>query len=46
MKPIRTELHIYWDDGCTIEVRYFPSIRQAKNYIKINRPNNYKIVTI
>ena len=44
MKPIRTELKIYWEDGVTIECRYFPSIRQAKQYVKRNGIANYKIV--
>jgi len=44
MKPIRTELKIYWEDDVTIECRYFPSIRQAKQYAKRNGIANYKIV--
>ena len=43
MKPIKTELHIEWDDNVTVEIRYFPSIRQAKKYIKSNRPNKYTL---
>jgi hypothetical protein len=43
MKPIRTELHIEWDDGVTIEVRYFPSIRKTKKYIKQNGVIKYRI---
>jgi hypothetical protein len=43
MKPIRTELHIDWDDGVTVEVRYFPSIRKTKEYIKQNGVINYRI---
>ena len=44
MKPIKSELKIYWDDDVTIECRYFPSIRQAKSYAKTNGISNYKIV--
>lgn len=46
MKPIKSELKIYWDDDVTIECRYFPSIRQAKNYVKTNGISNYKIVKL
>ena len=46
MKPIKSELKIYWDDDVTIECRYFPSIRQAKNYAKTNGIRNYKIVKL
>ena len=43
MKSIKTELHIEWEDDATIEIRYFPSIRQAKNYIKRYKPSNYTL---
>lgn len=43
MKPIKTTLKIYWDDGITIEQRYFCSIRQTKLYVKRNGIVNYKI---
>ena len=46
MKPIKSELKIYWDDGVTIECRYFQSIRQAKNYVNANGIRNYKIVKL
>lgn len=36
MKPIRTELKIYWEDGVTVETRFFPSIRKAQKYVKDN----------
>ena len=39
----RTTLHIYWEDGMTIELRYFPSERAAKNYVKANGCVNYMI---
>ena len=29
MKPIKTNLHIEWEDDVTIEIRSFPSIRSA-----------------
>lgn len=38
-KPI--ELHIEWDDGCTIEIRYFDSICDAKRYVKEYGIKNY-----
>lgn len=43
MKPIKTELHIEWDDDVTVEIRYFPSIRSAKKYIKRNGLTNYTL---
>ena len=43
MKPIRTELNIYWDDGVTIATKYFPSIRKAKKYIKYEGIENYRL---
>ena len=36
-------LHIYWDDGVTIENRYFPSKDAAKSYAKSNGVVNYMI---
>ena len=36
-------LHIYWDDGVTIENRYFPSKNAAKSYAKGNGIVNYMI---
>lgn len=29
-------LHIYWDDGVTIELRYFPTKKAAKTYAAKN----------
>jgi hypothetical protein len=43
MKPIKTTLKIYWEDGATIEQRYFPSIRSTKQYVKDNGIDNYQI---
>lgn len=28
----RFELHLYWDDGVTIEVRYFETREEAESY--------------
>lgn len=25
-------LHTYWEDGATVELRYFPTKKAAKNY--------------
>lgn len=36
MKPIKCEVDIPHEDGMTIEIRKFDSIRQAKKYIKSN----------
>lgn len=40
---IPTTLKIYWDDGDTIECRYFPSQRKAKAYAVYNGIQNYKL---
>jgi hypothetical protein len=37
------ELHIYWDDGVTVECRYFPTKKKAKEYAKSNGIPNYVI---
>jgi hypothetical protein len=37
------ELHIYWDDGVTIECRYFGKRKDAESYAKANGVANYKI---
>lgn len=42
-KAIKSTLHIYWNDGVTIEQRYFPSRRSAKRYAKNNGCISYKI---
>ena len=36
-------LHIYWDDDITVELRYFPSEKSAKQYAKCNGVVNYNI---
>ena len=43
MKAIPCELHIYWNDGVTIECRKFPSILSAKRYVKNEGIKNYNI---
>ena len=40
----KCELKIYWEDGVTIECRYFPSKKDAKKYAKDNGVVNYRIV--
>lgn len=42
MKP-KITLHIYWDDGVTVELRYYPSNKAAKKYAKDNGYSNYLI---
>ena len=37
------ELHNYWDDGCTIECRYFNTKKEAKAFAVYNGYTNYKI---
>ena len=39
------ELHIYWEDGCTIECRYFHTKKAALAYAKDNGipKSNYNI---
>ena len=39
------ELHIYWDDDVTVELRYFPSRKAAKKYATDNGIPNYMITT-
>ncbi len=36
-------LHIYWDDGVTIELRYFPTKKRAERYAKDNGIVDYTI---
>ena len=36
-------LHIYWEDGVTIELRYFPTKKAAEAYIAKNDCVNYFI---
>ena len=36
-------LHNYWDDGVTIECRYFPTKKRAKQFAKDNGYVNYQI---
>ena len=43
MKAIPCELHIYWDDGVTIECRKFPSMLSAKRYVKNEGIKKYTI---
>ena len=43
MKAIPCELHIYWDDGVTIECRKFPSMLSAKRYANNEGIKNYTI---
>lgn len=43
MKAIKSTLKIYWEDDVTVELRYFPSISQAKKYVKTNGIANYII---
>ena len=38
------ELKIYWEDGVTIECRYFSTYRAAKEYAEREGCVNYKIV--
>ena len=39
----RVTLHIYWGDGATIELRYFPTEKRAKEYAKRNGILDYMI---
>jgi len=42
-KNKQVELHIYWDDDCTGEVRDFPTREAAKRYAINNGIANYRI---
>lgn len=37
------ELHIYWEDGCTVECRYFSTKKEALTYAKVNGIPSYRI---
>ena len=39
----KSTLHIYWDDDATIELRYFPTEKAAKEYAEANGCTNYMI---
>lgn len=39
----RYELKIYWDDGVTVECRYFMTVEDAKYYVKRNGICDYEI---
>lgn len=39
----KVTLHIYWGDGATIELRYFPTDKKAKEYTKRNGIVDYMI---
>jgi len=39
----KSTLHIYWEDGVTIEWRYFPSKKAAEQYAKHNGCVDYMI---
>lgn len=39
----RFELCLYWDDGVTIEVRYFPTREEAEEYAIHNGTDEYII---
>lgn len=39
----KNTLHIYWEDGITIEYRYFPNKKAAEQYAKDNGCVNYMI---
>lgn len=43
MRHGKYTLHIYWNDGVTIELRYFYTERAAKEYVAENGITNYKI---
>lgn len=39
----KVTLHIYWSDGATIELRYFPTDKMAKEHVKRNGIVDYMI---
>ena len=43
MRSEKYELHLYWDDGVTIECRYFPTKKEAKQYADANGFTNYRV---
>ena len=40
----RYELKIYWEDGVTVECRYFITEEDAQDYVKQNGVEDYVIV--
>jgi len=38
------ELKIYWDDGITVECRYFMTVEDARDYAERNGVGDYAIV--
>lgn len=40
----RYELKIYWDDGITVECRYFLTVKDAQDYAEHNGVGEYIIV--
>lgn len=45
IKRSKYELHIYWDDGVTIECRYFNTKKKdAMEYVKNNGITNYQLI--
>lgn len=43
MAKKQVTLHIYWCDGVTIELRYFPTDEKANEYVKRNGIVDYMI---
>jgi hypothetical protein len=43
MARVKYVLHIYWDDDCTVEYRYFPKRKDAVDYVKSNGISDYAI---
>lgn len=39
----KVTLHIYWDDGVTAELRYYPTKKMAEKYATDNGYDNYLI---
>lgn len=43
-KNAKWELKIYWEDGVTIECRYFPTYEMAERYANSEGCEDYDIV--
>ena len=43
---MKYELHIYWEDGVTIECRYFYTKKEAEAYAESEGITNYKITEL
>lgn len=44
MRNRRFELHAEWDDGCTVEIRYFERRKDADEYLRRHGLSKYVLI--